>query len=134
MTQAVTETVRNKKSGPERRVAVDQAEHLNEVTLRGRLSQAPEEKVLPSGDTVWTFRLVVSRGRHPGKSRQTVDTIECAVWTGRARRSVGTWAADDIVEVAGALRRRFFRSGGAAASRFEVEVKTGKLIRRAGSA
>ena len=110
----------------------------NEVQLIGRLSQAPEERVLPSGDSVWTFRVVVPRRRSAGKSgagksRQTVDAIECAAWSSRARRSVSGWAADDVVEVTGELHRRFFRSGGVVASRVEVEMSSGKVIRRAAS-
>ena len=89
----------------------DQAEAVNEVRLVGRLSARPEERVLPSGDAVWTFRVVVERAGPPGKEqpRQRVDALECAVWGGRLRRSVASWAAGDVVEVTGALRRRFFR-------------------------
>lgn len=108
-------------------------EAANEVRLVGRISAPPEERELPSGDSVWTFRVVVPRGADRGGSRQSVDALECAVWGGRVRRSVATWAVDDVVEVTGAMRRRFFRSGGAAASRVEVEVSGGRLIRRAGS-
>lgn len=104
----------------------------NEVRLVGRLSVAPQERVLPSGDTLWTFRVVVDRPRG-GASRQTVDTLECAAWSPRARRSVGRWSAGDVVEVSGALRRRFFRTGAGAASRVEVEMTRGRLIRRAAS-
>ena len=108
---------------------------VNEVRLVGRISAAPEERVLPSGDSVWTFRIVVPRPAEDrgGGSRRTVDALECAVWAGRVRRSVAAWAVDDVVEVSGSLRRRFFRAGGAAASRFEVEVSRGRLIRRAGT-
>jgi single-strand DNA-binding protein len=107
---------------------------VNEVRLVGRISSAPEERVLPSGDSVWTFRIVVPRPADDrGGSRQTVDALQCAVWAGRVRRSVAAWAVDDVVEVNGSLRRRFFRAGGAAASWFEVEVNRGRLIRRAGT-
>jgi len=105
---------------------------VNEVRLVGRVSRPPEEKVLPSGDAVWTFRVVVPRGDRPG--RQQVDALECAAWSPRARRSVAAWSADDVVEVRGALRRRFFRAGGAPASRFEVEMTSGRVIRRAATA
>src|SRR3954466_14793682 len=88
----------------------------NEVRLVGRVSQAPEERVLPSGDAVWTFRVVVPRPPDRSRPRQAVAALEWAAWSARARRSVGGWAADDVVEVVGALRRRFFRAGGAAAS------------------
>jgi single-strand DNA-binding protein len=103
----------------------------NEVCLQGRLSREPEEKVLPSGDAVWVLRIVVPR---EDGDRKGVDWIDCAVWGGRLRRSVAGWAAGDEVEVQGALRRRFFRVAGSAASRVEVEARTGRLIRRAGPA
>lgn len=109
-------------------------EAVNEVRLVGRISQAPQERVLPSGDSVWTFRVVVRRaGERPG-SRVSVDALECAAWGGRVRRQVAGWAVDDVVEVTGALRRRFYRAGGATASRVEVEVTGGRVIRRAASA
>ncbi|MET0525520.1 MAG: single-stranded DNA-binding protein [Nocardioides sp.] len=107
---------------------------VNEVRLIGRVSQQPEERVLPSGDSVWTFRLVVPRPPGASRSRQQVDALECAVWSGRARRSVATWSADDLVEVTGSVRRRFFRTASGAASRVEVEVVGAKVIRRAVSA
>lgn len=106
---------------------------VNEVRLVGRVSQAPEERVLPSGDALWTFRLVVSRPSAGGVWRQSVDALECAVWGGRVRRSVATWCEGDVVEVTGAVRRRFFRAAGGAASRVEIEVAGGRLIRRAGT-
>lgn len=112
--------------------AREAAEAANQVRLVGRISQRPEERVLPSGDSVWTFRVVVARSAG-GRSRQSVDALECAAWSARARRSVSGWGADDVVEVTGSLRRRFFRSGGAVASRVEVEMASGRVIRRAGS-
>lgn len=100
---------------------------VNEVQLQGRLARAPEERTLPSGDTMWSFRIVVPRqGDRPG-----VDWVDCAVWSGRLRRSVATWGPGDVVEVRGALRRRFFRVAGAPVSRVEVEASHGRVIRRA---
>lgn len=104
---------------------------VNEVRLVGRVSQAPEERVLPSGDLLWTFRVVVPRPT--GAGRNAVDALECAAWSSRARRSVSSWRPDDVVEVTGSVRRRFFRTASGAASRVEVEVSSGKVIRRAGS-
>ncbi|MBA8803152.1 single-strand DNA-binding protein [Nocardioides ginsengisegetis] len=108
-------------------------ESVNEVRLVGRISAAPEERVLPSGDSVWLFRVVVGRTGDRGRSRQTVDALECAAWSGRVRRSVAGWREGDVVEVTGALRRRFFQTAGGAASRVEVEVTGGRVIRRSES-
>ena len=118
---------------PARGPAEDPHTGANEVRLVGRVSRPPERRELPSGDEVWTFRVVVPRA-DSGRSRQSVDALECAAWSARARRSVRAWSDGDVVEVSGALRRRFFRAGGAVASRVEVEMSGGRLIRRAGSA
>jgi single-strand DNA-binding protein len=95
----------------------------NRVHLAGRISADPETRILPSGDEVVSFRLVVRRDAAARKrSKQVVDTIECAVWTAALRRSVGRLAAGTEVEVTGQLRRRFTRGGGGAISFVTVEV------------
>jgi len=116
-------------------VVDDQGEAHNEVLLIGRLAAAPVLRELPSGDTVWNLRVVVERPVPPGnqKSRQRVDSLECAVWSGRLKKQLEGWSEGDVVQVAGALRRRFFRAGGATVSRVEVELSRGRIIRRAGS-
>jgi single-strand DNA-binding protein len=109
----------------------------NEVTLVGRLAAAAVAKELPSGDQLTVFRLVVTRGpsarpvREGGK-RPTVDTFECVAWAARAQRLAQSWQKDDVVEVHGALRRRFYRAGAAAASVWEVEVGQVKRVAKAG--
>jgi single-strand DNA-binding protein len=108
-------------------------EAINEVRVAGRISAGPEERVLPSGDVLWTFRIVVPRPPSRPGSRPGVDALECAVWGGRVRRSVASWRQGDVVEVTGAVRRRFFRVATGAASRFEIEVFSGRVIRRAAS-
>ena len=99
----------------------------NEVLLVGRVSGVPEARELPSGDCLVSFRLVVDRpagARRPpdGVRATTVDTLDCTAWTPGLRRSARGLAAGDVVEVTGALRRRFWRAAGGAASRTEVEV------------
>ena len=116
--------------------AVTQAEveHSNEVHLVGRLAAEPESRELPSGDLVVTFRLVVTRDRttRTASARAaTVDTIDCAAWTKAAQRSVRTWQPGDVVDVRGALRRRFWRSPHGSSSRSEVEVSTARRAARA---
>lgn len=105
---------------------------LNSVTLRGRVSAAPLERELPSGDKIVTTRLVMARApdRPAGGSRQVSDWVDCVAWTGRARRSVLSWRVDDVVEVDGALRRRFYRTEAANGSRVEVEVLSGRRVER----
>lgn len=100
-------------------------ESTNQVQLQGRLADAPEHRELPSGDEVVTFRLVVTReapSNASRRSRSTVDTIDCTIWSGRLRRTSGTWTPGDILTVEGALRRRFWRSPAGPRSRYDVEV------------
>jgi single-strand DNA-binding protein len=106
----------------------------NEVCLTGRLGAAPDKRALPSGDVLVSFRVVVGRpppGRGARERAPTVDTIECAAWRGDVRRIVLGWSPGDVVEVTGALRRRFWRGGAGTASRTEVEVLRAKRVAKA---
>lgn len=111
-----------------RAAAVEPAGHRNDVVLRGRMAAAAESRDLPSGDVVVSFRVIVDRERGED-SRRRVDTIDCAAWTSRAQRSALAWQAGDLVEVTGALRRRFRRADGGAISRVEVEVDRARRVR-----
>lgn len=112
--------------------------HLNEVHLVGRLAAAPVSRELPSGDLLLQFRLVVTRKGPPrgaagGARVPTVDTLDCAAWRKDVQRLLGGCRAGDVLEVRGALRRRFWRSPGGAASRSEVEVvRLRRVVRVAG--
>lgn len=96
--------------------------HLNQVTLLGRVSAPPETRDLPSGDRLVTFRLVVDRPPEKGSTKRVVDVIDVACWGKRVQRSTLALGPDDLVRVEGALRRRFFATGGGRASRYEVEA------------
>lgn len=104
-----------------------ETEWANEVRLVGRVSAAPQESVMPSGDVMLAFRVVVPRAPG-GRSRQRVDALDCVAWLAAVRRSVGNWAVGDVVEVHGPVRRRFYRGAGGAVSRVEVEVKRVKRV------
>lgn len=106
----------------------------NSVALRGRVSSAPTERTLPSGDSIVTLRVVMVRDKSPmsAKSKQTSDWVDCVVWGGRVKRSVTGWQVGDVVEIEGALRRRFFRADARTSTRVEVEMLTGRVVERAG--
>ncbi len=101
------------------------------MTIRGRVTSVPEQRELPSGAVITTVRVSVARARTPmtAGSGQSVDWFDCSAWSARSRRVVGSWVVGDRVEVTGALRRRFFRAGGASASRLEVEVLGARRVR-----
>ena len=116
-------------AGPE----TGRGDEVNVVRLVGRLSAPPVEVVLPSGDKMCTFRVVVGRPESH-RSLQRVDALECVAFMARVRRSVLSWQPGDVVEVEGAIRRRFFRTPAGAASRVEVEVSSARRVRRAANA
>jgi single-strand DNA-binding protein len=90
---------------------------LNDVLLRGRVSDTAVEKTLPSGDKVVEFRLIVSRLELSG-----VDTLDIAAWSAKSRRSASTLKPDEWIEVSGAIHRRFWKSPSGLASRWQVEA------------
>ena len=110
------------------------SECRNEVLLYGRVAAPAEERELPSGDTIMTARIIVDRDLDAlSRSSQRVDTLDCVAWTGRVQRSMSTWSAGQLVEVRGAIRRRFFKGAAGAVSRVEIEVtSTRRLPRRGG--
>ena len=98
---------------------------VNEVIVCGRISGSPEERELPSGDTVVQLRLVVPRSGsrvRAGGGGATVDTIDVSCWTKTLQRKAVRLKPGDLVTVHGALRRRFWRSPGGPASRYDVEA------------
>jgi single-strand DNA-binding protein len=95
--------------------------HRNEIVLVGRVTSPAAERVLPSGDTITSWRLTVDRDGGAG-----FDVVDCTAWAARTKRSAASWQKGDVVEVTGALRRRFWRAAGAVASAYDVEVHTAR--------
>ena len=117
--------------------AAEAVDARNEVVLVGRVSGEPEQRALPSGDVLVSWRVVVARPapRRPppaGVRATTIDTFDCVAWAAPVRRTARGLAEGDVVSVEGSLRRRFWRGGAGAASRCEVEVEAlRRLSRRA---
>ena len=109
---------------------------VNEVTLVGRVSAAPEERELPSGDLLVSWRVIVDRPPQrrqaaPGGRGSTVDTLHCVTFSGAVRRTARSLAAGDVVRIEGALRQRYWRAGAGVSSRTEVEVASVRRLVRA---
>jgi single-strand DNA-binding protein len=85
---------------------------INLSLLAGTLSRRPEVRVLPSGTTVVELQLSVRPASGPTESVPVAwfDAPPAAL----------EWPEGHAVVVVGRVRRRFFRSGGATASRTEV--------------
>ncbi|SNT59388.1 Single-stranded DNA-binding protein [Streptosporangium subroseum] len=100
----------------------------NEVTLVGRLPEAAHLRLLQSGSTLGTWRLIVRR--QPRGRGGRVDTIPCVSFEPEVTAAVTDWLPDDMIEVAGSLRRRWWGSEGSKASGYEVEVSSVRRLER----
>jgi single-strand DNA-binding protein len=96
-------------------------EPVNEVFLVGRVTSLAVEKVLPSGDKVVEFRLVIGR-KHSRGLKKEVDALDIAAWSAKARRAALALKVDSWVEITGSVRRRFWRAPTGLASRWQVEA------------
>src|SRR5688500_4688702 len=85
---------------------------INLSVVCGVLSSAPSARTLPSGDQLVSLEVTV----RPEEGR--ADTVPVA-WPD-APESCLAWEPGQPVLVVGRVRRRFFRAGGATASRTEV--------------
>ena len=101
----------------------------NDVVLRGRMSAPAELRTLPSGDILVSFRLVVRRPE-PRARGQSVDVLSCITYDRALQRRVAAWQPGDVVEVEGALQRRFWRTGNGTASVCEVNCRKGRKVPR----
>ena len=85
---------------------------MNIVLLRGTLSSAPVRRDLASGSSLVQYEVTTRSGDGPAAS------VPVAWFDPPATAPVLAEGAE--VVVAGQVRRRFFRTGGATASRTEV--------------
>jgi single-strand DNA-binding protein len=104
----------------------------NDVFLRGRLSAAAEFRTLPSGDPLVSFRLVVRRPEPRGRGSGH-DTLNCVTFDRALQRRAALWQPGDVIEIEGALQRRFWRIPGGRQSVTEVNCRKGRKVPRAGS-
>ncbi|MFN8098393.1 MAG: single-stranded DNA-binding protein [Dermatophilaceae bacterium] len=101
--------------------ATDRSGGVNRIVIQGRVSALDDERCLPSGDRVRSFRVAVRRPRPPeGPARS--DAITCACWAEELRSVAADLSIGDEVHVVGALRRSFSRRGGLAQTFYEIEV------------
>lgn len=90
------------------------------VVLCGHLSSEPTVRDLPSGDEMRTYEVTV---READRAAASVPVVMIG---GRAPQAT----AGSRVAVVGHVRRRFFRAGGATASRTEVLADDIVVVRR----
>jgi single-strand DNA-binding protein len=95
---------------------------LNDVALRGWVTTTATERELPGGDLVAQFRIAITR------PEGGVDTIDLESWSAKTRRTAVSLKDGEWVEIAGSIRRRFWKSGAGLASRWQVVTAEIKRI------
>ena len=94
---------------------VDETQNdTNLAAVVGTLSSDPKERTLPSGDVVINYEVTCRVDDGPAASVPVA-------WFGPPKRVPKVATGDRVVAV-GAVRRRFFRAGGATASRTDVNA------------
>ena len=112
----------SKKTTAKKKTIIAQShEPKNEVNLVGRVTSLAVEKMLPSGDRVVEFRLVIGRDKSRG-SKKEVDSLDIAAWSSKTRKAALALKIDTWVEIKGSVRRRFWRAPTGLASRWQVEA------------
>ena len=100
-------------------------DHRNEIVLVGEVTTSPDERTLADGSPIVTFRIDVTRDPELGVGR---DSFECTAHAARLRRSLAAWQTGDVVEVTGALRRKFYRVGSSSRPFMVVEVDRARRL------
>jgi single-strand DNA-binding protein len=95
---------------------------MNVCIIQGRLTRPPEHRVAGDGRSLVTYEVAVDR---PEGGTESVPVV----WEGAPAVAVDLDVDAEVV-IAGRVRRRWFRSGGATQSRTEV-VADGVVPRRA---
>ena len=90
----------------------------NLVLLTGALSEPAERRDLAGGIPVVRWTLRVPRGA----GLTGTDLMDCIALTDDMQQRALGWPVGLPIAVVGALRRRFFRSGGRTTTRVEIEV------------
>lgn len=98
-------------------------EMINNVTLLGRLTAAPELKTTPTGTTVTSFCIAVDRRYQPKDGEKQTDFITCVAWRSTAEFITRYFHKGDAIAVTGAIQTRKYKDkDGNSRTAFEVVI------------
>ena len=122
---------------PQHPIERELSTHVNEMHLVGELAAVADERDLPSGDRVMTFRLTVrtesalnTRRAKPDSGARS-DSIDCMASGAALMKRLMSYSPGDLIEVHGSLRHRYWRGPSGLNSRYEVEARSVRSRRRA---
>ena len=105
---------------PDEPEAADPGPCQNAVLLVGALIEPAERRELAGGVPVVRWTLRVPRGEGQSGS----DLLDCVALDDDLQQRALSWPVGLPVSVSGAIRRRFFRTGGRTTTRVEIEAQS----------
>lgn len=94
---------------------------INNVTLMGRLTAAPELKKTQSGTSVTAFCIAVERRFQPKEGEKLTDFINVVAWRNTAEFITRYFAKGDMIAVTGEIQTRKYKDNNGN-NRVAVEV------------
>lgn len=82
---------------------------INNVTLMGRLTAAPELKQTTSGTSVTTFCIAVDRRFQQKDGEKQADFINCVAWRNTAEFITRYFGKGDLIALTGAIQTRKYQ-------------------------
>lgn len=82
---------------------------INNVTLMGRLTAAPELKQTTSGANVTSFCIAVERRFQPKEGERQSDFINCVAWRNTAEFITKYFGKGDMIAVTGEIQTRKYK-------------------------
>lgn len=79
---------------------------INNVTIMGRLTAAPELKATSSGISVTSFCIAVDRRYTPAGGEKATDFINCVAWRNTAEFVAKYFKKGDMIAVTGEIQTR----------------------------
>lgn len=97
---------------------------INNVTLMGRLTAAPELKQTPNGTSVTAFCIAVDRRFQPKDGEKQTDFINCVAWRNTAEFITKYFSKGDMIAVTGEIQTRKYQdNGGNNRVAFEIVIE-----------
>ena len=82
---------------------------INNVTLMGRLTAAPELKITQSGTNVTAFCIAVERRFQQKDGEKQSDFINCVAWRNTAEFITRYFSKGDMIAVTGEIQTRKYK-------------------------
>lgn len=84
---------------------------INNATIMGRLTKAPELRTTNTGKTVTGFTVAVDRKYTPTGQEKQTDFIDCVAWKSKAEFITRYFHKGDLIAIEGEIQTRTWEDG-----------------------